>query len=126
MQFILKPMFNTRLASHPFYKESFDSLIIRLSKLFDIVRTGSQREKATPDSSGGQNFVRRTTKYWVHADDVTEVKCIILKHLPVLVFSGKSNQDPNPAITSIYYDNDNFELYQGRLDKSEGAEVCLC
>lgn len=42
----------------------------------------------------------------------------------MLVFSGKSgNSDPNPAITSIYYDNDAFELYQGRLDKSEGAQA---
>jgi SPX domain protein involved in polyphosphate accumulation len=40
------------------------------------------------------------------------------------VFSGKSgNSDPNPAITSIYFDNDSFELYQGRLDKSEGAQA---
>lgn len=41
----------------------------------------------------------------------------------MLVFSGKSGPNPNPAITSIYYDNDAFELYQGRLDKSEGAEA---
>lgn len=56
-------------------------------------------------------------------DNVTEVKCIILKYLPVLVFGSKANQDPNPAITSIYFDNDQFELYQGRLEKTEGAEV---
>jgi SPX domain protein involved in polyphosphate accumulation len=52
-----------------------------------------------------------------------EVKCIILKYLPVLVFSSKGNQEPNPAITSIYFDNDQFELYQGRLEKSEGAKA---
>jgi SPX domain protein involved in polyphosphate accumulation len=52
-----------------------------------------------------------------------EVKCIILKYLPVLVFSSKGTQEPNPAITSIYFDNDQFELYQGRLEKSEGAKA---
>lgn len=117
-------MFNVRLAAKPFYKDTFDSLIIRLSKIYDTVRTGGQRAQASPDASAGaQNFVRRTTKYWVHPDDVTEVKCIILKHLPVLVFSSKDNQDPNPAITSIYFDNEQFELYQGRIEKTEGAEV---
>ena len=122
--FILKPMFNVRLASHPFYKDSIDPLIIKLSKLYDVVRTGGTKAPTVaPEASGSQNFVRRTTKYWVHPDNVTEVKCIILKYLPVLVFSGKANQEPNPAITSIYFDNDQFELYQGRIEKSEGAEA---
>ncbi|CAH1769581.1 6215_t:CDS:2, partial [Entrophospora sp. SA101] len=29
----------------------------------------------------------------------------------------------NSAITSIYYDNENFDLYTARLEKSEGAEA---
>ena len=28
---------------------------------------------------GQQNFVRQTTKYWVHPDNITELKLIILK-----------------------------------------------
>jgi SPX domain protein involved in polyphosphate accumulation len=122
--YVLKPMFNVRLSSRPFYKESFDSLIIRLSKLYDTVRTGFARQApSASEAAANQNFVRKTTKYWVHPDNVTEVKCIILKNLPVLVFSSKGNQDPNPAITSVYFDNDQFELYQGRLEKTEGAEA---
>ncbi|KAJ3217478.1 vacuolar transporter chaperone [Clydaea vesicula] len=123
MDYILKPMFNTRLESHPFYKDSFDPIIIRLSKVYDIVRSGGEREKVSSSGAGSQNFVRRTTKYWVHPDNVTEVKCIILKYLPVLLFSAKSGKAPNPAITSIYFDNDQFELYQGRIEKTEGAEA---
>jgi uncharacterized membrane protein YidH (DUF202 family) len=49
---------------------------------------------------------------------------IILKHLPVLVFNpNKEFEAADSAITSIYYDNDDFELYTGRLEKSEGAEA---
>lgn len=118
----LKPLFMLRLNAKAFYKESFDSLIIRLSKLFDTVRTGGKRKEITAESGGSQNFVRRTTKYWVHPDNVTEVKCIILKYLPVLVFSAGGKQ-PDPAISSVYFDNDAFELYLGRLEKSEGAEA---
>lgn len=66
---------------------------------------------------------RKTTKYWVHPDNVTELKLLLLKHLPVLVFSAAAGQRPSPAITSIYYDNDAFELYHGRLDKTEGAQA---
>ena len=117
-----------RLAHRPFYKEgdrSVDSLVIRLSRLFDIVRTGGIRAPALPPGAASQNFVRHTTKYWVHPDNITEVKLIILKYLPVLVFSSKGGKEPDPAITSIYFDNDAFELYLGRLEKTEGAEVAF-
>ncbi|KAJ2340825.1 hypothetical protein GGH92_006090, partial [Coemansia sp. RSA 2673] len=30
---------------------------------------------------------------------------------------------PSPAITSIYFDNEDLDLYQGRIEKSEGAEA---
>ncbi|KAI8906292.1 VTC domain-containing protein [Gorgonomyces haynaldii] len=113
----LKPLIMDKLNAKPFFKLSFDSLIIRLSKLYDTVRTGGKRQSPPPPM--GTSFVRRTTKYWVHPDNVTEVKIHILKHLPVLVF-GK---EPDPAITSIYFDNDAFELYQGRLEKSQGAQA---
>ncbi|KAJ3093222.1 vacuolar transporter chaperone [Quaeritorhiza haematococci] len=122
--YMLKPMFNVRLGQKPFYKKSIDNLIIRLSKLFDTVRNKGHRLPPTTDAApGSQNFVRRTTKYWVHPDNVTEVKCIILKYLPVLVFSSKGSREPNPAISSVYFDNDSFELYQGRIEKTEGAEA---
>lgn len=56
---------------------------------------------------------------------MTELKLIILKHLPVLVFNASKEFDQqDSAITSIYYDNpDTWDLYEGRLKKSEGAEA---
>jgi SPX domain protein involved in polyphosphate accumulation len=119
-------MFMVHLESKPFYKEDFDNLIIRMSKLYELARTGGRAQTMAQSSAGGaasQNFVRRTTKYWVHPENVTEVKCLILKYLPVLVFSSNGSKEPDPAISSIYFDNDSFELYQGRLEKTEGAEV---
>lgn len=78
-------------------------------------------------SAGGtqQNFVRQTTKYWVHRDNITELKLVVLKHLPVLVFNAnKEFEEKDTAISSIYYDNtDTWELYEGRLKKTEGAEA---
>jgi hypothetical protein len=61
----------------------------------------------------------------VHPDNITELKLIILKHLPVLVFNASKEFEPaDSAITSIYYDNpDTWELYEGRLKKTEGAEA---
>lgn len=39
------------------------------------------------DSSAGGSqsaFVRQTTKYWVHPDNLVPLKLAVLRHLPVL------------------------------------------
>ncbi|CCU76172.1 putative vacuolar transporter chaperone 3 [Blumeria hordei DH14] len=123
---MLKPVFATRLKAKPFYKDNYDADIIKLSKLYDIVRTRGNPVQGDSSAGGTQgNFIRQTTKYWVHPDNITEVKLIILKHLPVLVFNANKEFDAkDSAITSIYYDNYNtWELYKGRLKKTEGAEA---
>lgn len=122
----LRPAFDTRLKAKPFYKENYDASVIKLSKLYDLVRTRGNPVKGDSAAGGGQaSFVRQTTKYWVHPDNVTELKLIILKHLPVLVFNASKEFEPqDSAITSIYYDNpDTWDLYEGRLKKTEGAEA---
>lgn len=122
----LKPVFGTRLKAKPFYKENYDASVVKLSKLYDLVRTRGNPVKGDSAAGGNQaSFIRHTTKYWVHPDNVTELKLIILKHLPVLVFNAsKEFEEQDSAITSIYYDNpDTWELYEGRLKKTEGAEA---
>ncbi|ODQ66918.1 SPX-domain-containing protein [Nadsonia fulvescens var. elongata DSM 6958] len=122
---VLKPIFSARLNAKPFFKDNYDILVVKLSKLYDLVRTRGNPVKGDSSAGGGQqNFVRQTTKYWVHPDNITELKLIILKHLPVLVFNAsKEFQKEDSAITSIYYDNKQLDLYRGRLEKTEGAEA---
>jgi SPX domain protein involved in polyphosphate accumulation len=76
-------------------------------------------------AGGGQSaFVRQTTKYWVHPDNYVNLKLAVLKHLPVLVFdANKKYEAEDAAISSIYFDNADLDLYLGRLEKSEGAEA---
>ncbi|KAF7588418.1 vacuolar transporter chaperone [Aspergillus hancockii] len=112
----LRPVFAARLKAKPFFKDNYDAFVMQLSKLYDLVRTKGNPVKG--DSAAGgtqQNFVRQTTKYWVHPDNITELKLIILK---------KEFEEEDTAISSIYYDNpETWELYQGRLKKTEGAEA---
>ncbi|KMU83440.1 vacuolar transporter chaperone 4 [Coccidioides immitis H538.4] len=122
----LKPVFATRLKAKPFFKDNYDAFVVKLSKLYDLVRTKGNPVKGDSAAGGSQqNFIRETTKYWVHPDNITELKLIILKHLPVLVFNPtKEFEERDAAISSIYYDNpDTWELYMGRLKKTEGAEA---
>lgn len=63
----LKPTFiQDYLEERPFYRYNWDALIVKLSKLYNLVRT--RGHPVVGDSSAGGNqsaFVRQTTKYWV-------------------------------------------------------------
>lgn len=60
--------------------------MVKLSKLYDLVRNkGIPVEGDSAAGGSQQNFVRSTTKYWVHPDNITELKLIILK----VSFSGR-------------------------------------
>ncbi|KAG5716904.1 Vacuolar transporter chaperone 4 [Termitomyces sp. T112] len=113
------------LEKRPFYKYNWDALIVKLSKLYDLVRTRGNPVRGDSSAGGNQSaFVRQTTKYWVHPDNLVPLKLAILRNLPVLVFnSEKEFESRDSAITSIYFDNEDLELYLGRLEKTEGAEA---
>ncbi len=61
-------------------------------------------------------------KFWIHPDNLMEVKTRILRHLPVLLYnSSKDNtEDPtDPTVTNLYFDNPSFELYNNKLGKND-------
>jgi SPX domain protein involved in polyphosphate accumulation len=67
---------------------NYDHLIVKLSKLFDLVRTRGHPIEGDASAGGNQNaFVRSTTKYWVHDENIVPLKLAIMKHLPVLGMS---------------------------------------
>ena len=54
------------LEKRPFYKYNWDSLIVKLSRLYDLVRTRGHPVQGDSSAGGNQSaFVRQTTKYWV-------------------------------------------------------------
>jgi len=73
------------LEKRPFYKYNWDALIVKLSKLYDLVRTRGHPVQGDSSAGGNQSaFVRQTTKYWVHPDYLLPLKLAILRNLPVL------------------------------------------
>lgn len=102
---------------------AFDVLIVRISDLNDTCHLhGNPRVQHTNNDQ--TNFERATAKYWVHPDYITEVKSIILYHLPVHVFNkDKPYEESDMAVSSVYYDNDGFDLFSERLNRTEGAEA---
>ncbi|CAO3621355.1 unnamed protein product [Cunninghamella blakesleeana] len=120
----LKQDFVHHLRAKPLDKQRFDVAIVYISALHDICRNHGKENDAKPTGGDQNAFERATAKYWIHPDNVTEVKAIIMLHLPVLVFNKEKKWEPSDAaVSSVYYDNSNFDLYTGRLQRDEEAEA---
>lgn len=103
----------------------FDVLIVKISELHDICHlNGNPRIQQYSQGADQTAFERATGKYWIHPDNITEVKAIIMLHLPVLIFDkAKKFEASDSAVSSVYFDNPNFDLYTGRLQRDEMAEA---
>lgn len=102
----------------------FDVLVIKISELHDTCHLRGQPRAQQYAQGGDQTaFERATGKYWIHPDNITEVKSIILFHLPVHMFNQKKHyEESDMAVSSVYFDNPEYDLYSERLARDEGAE----
>lgn len=62
---------------------------------------------------------------WIHPDNLLEVKTFILRRLPNLVYSESSAKEvdgtEDPSLTSLYFDNAKFDLYNKKLERDSDA-----
>lgn len=124
----VKPLLQVRLNALPFHSEDYSPLLYRLSVLYAFLgeNFGSNSTPAGLSSVvAGENGDHTTYKFWVHPENLMEVKTRILRHLPLLVYdtqggSGSATSHPaDPTITSLYFDNPSLELYDAKLQKNE-------
>ncbi|QLQ79274.1 hypothetical protein HG537_0B06220 [Torulaspora globosa] len=159
----VKSLLEVRLKELPFHSEELSPLLYRISLLYNILRSNfSNVSKSLEDAprfssvtgslTGETNF--ESFKFWIHDDNLMEVKTRILRHLPVLVYasapsenddlidrcdvldtdavgvssnSSGENQEAvqdkslDPVITALYFDNEQFELYNNKLLKTNAA-----
>lgn len=69
------------------------------------------RAKQAGKDEDAQEFDRKTTKYWVHPEDIPEVKRILHNNLPEFRFSEKVSR----MVQSVYFDNAQLRKYHDRL-----------
>ncbi|GES69264.1 hypothetical protein SCEPF1_0029003500 [Saccharomyces cerevisiae] len=179
----VKSLLQVRLKELPFNNsEEYSPLLYRISYLYEFLRSNYDHpntvSKSLASTSKLSHFSNledasfKSYKFWVHDDNIMEVKARILRHLPALVYAsvpnenddfvdnlesdvrvqpearlnigsksnslssdGNSNQDVeigksksvifpqsyDPTITTLYFDNDFFDLYNNRLLKISGA-----
>ncbi|KAF9900225.1 vacuolar transporter chaperone [Linnemannia zychae] len=136
---------NVQLVSFPFHRESFTPLVSRLSTLYNIVRTGTApavTKAQSIDSEEDEELehpgcISKKTAFWVHPDSIMDLKMLILKYLPLVVY------EPTPALNSshrstsqlssylasespvstVYLDNANFDLYMSQVEHRDRSET---
>lgn len=137
-EFSVKPLLNVRLKNLPFHSEDYSPLLYKVSALFQFLRDNyNVNETLTKLSSFNDDNQEeyQSFKFWVHPDNLMEVKTTILRHLPVLVYGNTAasvddllmedddEEDGNndPIINCLYFDNPNFDLYNNKLVKNNNS-----
>ena len=127
----LRPMLQVQFSKSATNLEenSPQSLWYRLSAMYSFARNlqGQQQERGeAADKSGANRDTYSSRKFFVHADHILEIKLFILRQLPVLIYNPRTskmveNAQPDPTITSIYFDNPPFDLYDQKVAKAPEA-----
>lgn len=120
----VSPLLQVRLSTLPFHSEDYSPLLYRISAVYSFLSEnfGTVTQKHTLSSFHGSEDQSFTTlTFWVHKENVMEVKTKILRHLPVLVYNKGGDRaederdDIDPKVTSLYFDNSSFNVYSGQL-----------
>ncbi|KAK9457147.1 VTC domain-containing protein [Dipodascopsis uninucleata] len=152
-KYTVRPLLLVRLAALPFNSENYSPILYKLSTLYTFLREQQQKHimasgsldpssglSASPStgattsnttvpsnlSAVGSPTVYKSFKFWVHPDNLMEVKTFILRHLPLLIYNPQSSKiadisTPDPTITTLYFDNPDFSLYLEKLESRETA-----
>lgn len=128
----VRPLLQVRLSQLPFNSEDYSPMLYRLSAMYSFVRqileqeAGDQfRQGPSVDSYIGEDdYISH--KFWIHTDNILEVKAFILRRLPVLVYNPSALKEldvshKDPTITSLYFDTPGFDLYNQKVARAPGA-----
>ncbi|KAL6720120.1 Phosphate metabolism transcription protein [Lecanora helva] len=144
----VRPLLQVRLAALPFNSEDYSPLLYRwasvddgnlyqsrfmlyyrLSSMYTFARLRTDgnavRTKSLTSNKDGKDTYT-SHKFWVHSENLLEVKTYILRRLPVLVYNPQTSKivessQSDPSITSLYFDNPKFELYYKKLERNSNA-----
>ncbi|CCU82419.1 vacuolar transporter chaperone 3 [Blumeria hordei DH14] len=128
----IRPMLLMSLSKRPFNNElEYSPLLTKLSIIYYALRqhldedVGDVDGTKIEDQSQLLNGERYTAyKFWIHPENLLEVKTYILRRLPVLVYSQIASNNPeavqsDPTICSLYFDSPNFLLYDKKTNRKE-------
>lgn len=129
----IRPMMQVSLSKRPFNSEQgYSPLLNKLSYMYFAIRQHLEEGDAhpidldlasQPTTYNGEKYTAH--KFWVHPENLLEVKTYILRQLPALVYSQQSAKEldgkEDPSLTSLYFDNSKFELYTKKVDRERDS-----
>lgn len=130
----IRPIMQVSLSKRPFNSEQgYSPLLNKLSLMYFAIRQHLEENapaepyhldpESQPETHNGEKYT--AYKFWVHPDNLLEVKTYILRRLPTLVYSQQSAKewdgDEDPTITSLYFDSPNFQMYNQKVDRETEA-----
>lgn len=129
----IRPIMQVSLSKRPFNSEQgYSPLLNKLSLMYFAIRQHLEENapaepyldpESQPETHNGEKYT--AYKFWVHPDNLLEVKTYILRRLPTLVYSQQSAKewdgDEDPTITSLYFDSPNFQMYNRKVDRETEA-----
>ncbi|KAH3903089.1 related to Vacuolar transporter chaperone 3 [Saccharomycodes ludwigii] len=109
----VRSLLQVRLKELPFHSEEYSPLLYKISYLYNIFRcnnpsSASNIANSTTSALGSKSLeqsfklnsvsqseenVYDSFKFWIHPDNLMEVKTRILRHLPVLVYAAPPNEN---------------------------------
>ncbi|CEP63525.1 vacuolar transporter chaperone LALA0_S08e04478g [Lachancea lanzarotensis] len=96
----VKSLLQVRLKELPFNSEEYSPLLYKISFLYNILRTNTPTVSSSLATSAKLSSVHnheessfKSYTFWVHPDNIMEVKTRILRHLPVLVYASPPNEN---------------------------------
>ncbi|CAK9436248.1 uncharacterized protein LODBEIA_P08060 [Lodderomyces beijingensis] len=139
-EYSVKPLLNVRLKNLPFHSEDYSPLLYKIGTLFQYLRdnyeVNQSLSKLSSFNDGALSGEFQSFKFWIHPDNLMEVKTTILRHLPVLIYdsSNKDDEDDDDdngddeegdhkvtqtdqTVNCLYFDNEHFDLYNNKLTK---------
>ncbi|SCV99976.1 LAFE_0B06678g1_1 [Lachancea fermentati] len=96
----VKSLLQVRLKELPFHSEEYSPLLYKISFLYNILRNSfPSMSKSLANSSklssvtNGEDMSFQSYTFWIHPDNLMEVKTRILRHLPVLVYASAPTEN---------------------------------
>ncbi|KAK4146501.1 VTC domain-containing protein [Dichotomopilus funicola] len=130
----IRPMMMVSLSKRPFNSEQvYSPLLNKLSLMYFAIRQHLEEPGTAdaypvdPDSQAETHNGEKYTahKFWVHPDNLLEVKTYILRRLPSLVYSEQTAKEADgqqdPTMTSLYFDSPKFDLYLKKVERETEA-----
>ncbi|CAN8103393.1 unnamed protein product [Discula destructiva] len=135
LRYKMRPIMMKSLSDRPFNSEqAYAPMVHRLSLAYFTVKQhleeGVSDQLLADLEGGGLQETRNGEKYsahkfWIHPDNLLEVKTFILRRLPNLVYSDSSSKEvdgnADPSLTSLYFDNAKFDIYNQKLQPNTEA-----